>query len=467
MKKTLAVFVAMLGLVASAAVQRHNWFDLEIDSIGSVRTWPADGSDYEAYRCTVTNTAAAAFADGRLVVSADESPMSVCPSKAASVGTNAFATVSAAMRVVPFAADEVPEVPANAKTAVIAVMDGAETNYWVVTGAESPVWTNTHITADTEAPVEVTVTVQQGEDGTTDTSWSFGSNVFSCVVSPAAELHGVRFQGDCELASCWGRSLSENDFVTFYITGVPADVVVSAFDESGEEIARSDSGDYRSVGESQVKLVFSPPEDWVFTDGLRKWSYEVDSLVAGACLPFPVRDDGPGGLHETDYGPENGWMVVTSEDEVEHYATLKDALAGLKASTALQKCYSTVRVRDMYVTDGGRMFVVNGVEFPVRERYHLVDRGALVALINDGEADITSIAEDSEDPTMMLVGSVPESYPGFGYSVLFADEPAFGTDADATAPVPGTGGKLELKAPKGENGRRFYRISITDRMPEE
>ena len=83
-------------------------------------------------------------------------------------------------------------------------------------------------------------------------------------------------------------------------------------------------------------------------------------------------------------------------------------------------------------------------------------------LINDGEADITSVREDETNAALMSIGSVLSTFSGFDYSVIYADDVGFTEGLGETEPVNGDGGKLELKAPKGDAGKRFYRIRITD-----
>lgn len=464
MKKTFAVFVAALGLVASAAEQKHSWFDLDIQDIGATRDWPTDGSDYEAYLCSVTNTAAGQFSSAPNRVCFDtETPMAVVPNDSAPITDVSYALVSVTMKMEPFSESGLPEVPEDAKTAVIAVDSGNVTNFWVAAGAETLFWTNTLIAADLTQDVEAQVLVNFGVSDIV-TQWTFGgARRFVCRAPKVAELQGVSLTGKGELLSCWGDAQAVGELVTFYLEGIPDEVVVTVTTTNGSEIVMSDEGVYSYARGGTLNLDFSLPDGWRFSDGREVWTDVIVGLTEGPYVPFA-----PMGLSAMDFGPTGGWMTVTYEGAVERFADLDDAMAALKDNVALMACYSEVP-HEMTVSEDGRSLTVDGVSKPVGPHYHFQDvGGGLTAkFINEEEADVTSIAEDADDPTAMSVGSVAASYSGFGYSVLFADDPGFTRNVGATEPVRGNGEKLELWAPKGGNGSRFYRIIVTDSFTEE
>ena len=460
MKKTLAVFVALLGISGFAAEQKHSWFDLDIDDVGSTRVWPTDGSDYEAHLCTVINTSAGAFSAERSRIFFDaEEPMTVIPHDVAPITDISYVLVSATIKMEPFLEFDLPDVPEDAKTAVIAVDSGNATNFWVAAGTETLFWTNTQITADVNKAVEVRVSVDFGVSDIV-TQWTFdGSRRFSCRAPKVAELHGVAFLGKGELSSCWGDAQAIGELVSFYLVGVPDEVGVTVTTTNGSELVMSDFGDYKYTRGGRLVLDFSLPDGWRFSDGREVWTEDILSVTDGPYIPFL-----PMGLSQMDFGPLGGWMTVTYDGGVTHFTGLDDALAATKDGIALLSCYSEVP-RAVSVAADGKSLTVDGVTKPARPHCHFDDYGdgMAVLFIDDGEADITSISEDPEDPTMMSIGTVPNTCSGFGYSVLFADDLGFTRNLGVTLPVPGVDGeKVELKAPKGYGGSRFYKIQVVD-----
>ena len=458
MKKSAVILSAVLSTGVFAAEQKHSWFDTDIGEIPSeTRNWPVDGSNYEAYLCHVTNTAAATFADGRLVVNAEE-PMTVVPNEAAMINDFSYARVSAVMKMTPFDVTGVPEVPEGAKTAVIAVASGAETNFWVAAGTETLFWTNTQVSADVTREVGVEISFTYCADGVA-TEWIFdGESRFSCKSIRAAELRGVAFRGVGELSSCWGDAQAYGDLVDFFITGIPEEVIVSVTTTNGTELAKTELGVYRYLSGGTVRLAFALPSGWRYCeDGASVWEDSIVRLAEGGYVPYGGR-----GIFDTDIGPTDYWMSVPWDGPVERFATLDEAMAAMKHYRALESCYSE-SPRVITVAEDGKTITVDGVVKAAKPRYHYVSfDGMPVSMIDEGEAEITSVRENGTDATLMSIGSVPNTFSGFDYSVIYADDVGFTEGLGETEPVRGDGGKLELAAPKGDKGRRFYRISITD-----
>ena len=460
MKASLFLLTAFGAAAVFAVEQKHSWFDLDIgDMPSSTRYWPTDGSNYEAYHCFVTNTAAGVFLDNpnRIAFDAEE-PVSVIPDDVAQIDTVTYAEISVTMeKMEPFGVSDLPEVPEGAKTAAIVVDSGAETNFWVAAGAEGSLcWTNTEVAADIASQVEIKVRISYGS-GETAAHWSFGNQEFTSIIPNVRVLTGVAFRGSCELSSCWADVLTLGRLVDFWIAGIPDDVNVAVTTTNGDELARSDLGSYHYFSGGTVNLAFSLPEGWRYADGALKWQDVIAKLDSGEYVPFGGR-----GIFDTDYGPVGYWMVVPFEGPVQRFAALDDALATQKDYCALMSCYSETP-HEISVADDGKSITVDGVQKTAKSRYHFFSADGMPVLqINEEEAEITSILESAGDLTKMSIGSVLNTFEGFNYSVIFADDVGFTTGCGETEPVPGDGGKLELAAPKGENGQRFYRIRITD-----
>lgn len=457
MKKTLLIIAAFLSLAAGAAEEKHSWFDTDIAEIDGVKKfWPEDGSDYVGYKCVVTNTAAGTFADSRVSFDA-EAPMTVVPDDPASITDISYAKVSATMKMEPFAETDLPAVPAGAKTAAIAVVSEGATNFWVAAGTDELVWTNTCIAADVTKDVTVVVTVAYGVNCVT-TQWSLDGKPFVSKIALVAELHGVDFRGSGQLVECWADAQAYGELVDFYLTGVDKDVIVTVTTTNGSELVMTDLGVYRYASGGTVYLSFTLPEGWKYWDGETEWTDEISPLQEGAYTPLSGR-----GIFDTDIGPEDCWFAVPWSGAAERFATLDEALAALKNNCALMSGYSA-EPREIVVAEDGKSLSVNGEVKPAKPHHHFAEvYGMAATYVDDGEADITSLADDPDDPTIVTVGTIEETWSGFGYSVQFADDPAFTSGLGSTEPVPGVDGeKLELAAPKGEGGSRFYRIQIVE-----
>lgn len=424
--------------------------------------WPEGGGDYLATGCTVTNTSSAAFSDGRIRVDSD-SPLSVVAENPAEITDVYYARVSSTMKFEPFAAGELPPVPAGAKTAVIAVISGADTNFWVAAGVESLSWVDTGVAADLAREVTVEVVVTYGVEYMT-AEWKLDSVPFTCRVARAPVLGGVAFSGRCDISSCWGDVDHFGDLANFFISGVPEEVLVTITTTNGDVIARSGMNDYVYVSGGRLELSFTLPDGWRFIDGATERSDVIDSLDAGGYTPFGGR-----GIMAVEIGPEDGWMLYYDGAEPLLEARfseseLEDAFSAMKDGMVLDWCYSEKDRTFRFNEDGTVSVGDDPRQWAAKPRYHFVDIGIGVPSlsIDEEEATITSISRCDLDESSMSVGSVQNTFSGFGYSVIYADDLGFSEGLGETEPVKGNGGKLELVAPKGDKGGRFYRIRITD-----
>lgn len=474
MKKSVSLFVVIaIAITAFAAEQKHSWFDLDVGEIGinPSRVWPTDGSDYEAYMCVLTNTAAASFADSRISFVADE-PMTVVPEAKAAISDFEYVQVEATVKMEPFLEADVPDVPEGAKTAAIAVISGSATNFWVAAGTDELFWTNTCISADVSEDVNVNIMFNNGADSVV-TKWTFNNNeVFTCKIDKVSELHQVAFQGTGEITSCWGDAEQFGNPVHFYLDNVTKDVIVTVTTTNGDVIAKTGIGDYIYLSGGTVNLSFTVPDGWRFFDGALEWNDVITNLEDGGYVPkFDFGwEEKYEGIADIDVGPVNGWMVQRSgefgSEFVGRFAALDDALAALKDGCGLMACYSESGHTIVIPEDGGAV-EIDGETYSAREHYLYINIGyeespLPMLVIDPEEATITSIKEDETDPTSLSIGSILDTFSGFDYSVIFADDLEFTEDCGETESFKGTGEKLELKAPKGDKGRRFYRIRITD-----
>lgn len=473
MEKLFAIVCVMLAFGAFAAEQKHSWFDMDIGDIGTPsRIWPADGSNYEAHLCVVTNTSLGEYAaDERCIrVHADDDAMSVLPEKAAEIGALRKNCVNAVVRMEPFDANDLPEIPDGAKTAVIAAASGSDTNFWVAAGVEDLGWVDTGVSADVTAEVTVEITFKDSGDALT-TVWTFnGEDQFERTIAKAATLNGVAFTGNGDILDCWGDSEDLGNLATFRIVGFPVDAIaVTVTNSAGEVIELSAAEDYKYLKDETVGITYVITNGWVFTDdgaSIRSESHTISNSVDN----YEYVAMNGRGIRDVDIGPVDGWFVVSPSDEgdlelVGRYATLEEAMDAQKGYTCLKSGYSSTQ-REIVVAEDGKSITINGGDpIPVKDHYQFIpygDTGIPGLLIADGEKRITSIAESSTDPTAMIIGTIENSVPGFSYSVLYADDLYFSVGLGATEPIPGTGKKLELLAPKGDNGKRFYCIDIFD-----
>lgn len=471
MKKSIAITGMMLAFGVFAAEQKHSWFDMDIGDIGTPsRTWPADGSNYEAHLCVVTNTSLGEYvADEQCIrVRAEEDAMSVLPEKAAEIGALRKNCVNAVVRMEPFDANDLPEIPDGAKTAVIAAASGSDTNFWVAAGVEELRWVDTEVSADVTAEVTVKITFKDSGDALT-TVWTFnGVDQFERTIAKAATLNGVAFTGNGDILDCWGDYEDLGNLATFRIVGYPADAIaVTVTNSAGEVIKMSADEDYRYLKDETIGISYVLTNGWVFTDDgavTRSESHTISNAVDN----YEYVAMNGRGIRDVDIGPADGWFVVCPSDEGDlellgRYATLAEALAAQKGYTCLKSGYSS-EAREITVAEDGKSITIDGVVIQVKAHYQFVpfgDTGMPGLLIADGEKRITSFAENPEDSTEMIVGTIENSVPGFSYCVRYADDLDF-MEFEETAPVDGNGEKLKLIAPKGDKGKRFYRIDITD-----
>ena len=481
MKKSLLLLVASLGFSAFAAETVHGWFDTELPKIGGdrqLRFWPTDGSDYEGASCVITNTAAGVYNDGAISFSAEE-PMSVCPymldpvsgirnHNPAAVEGDHYVDIAAFMKMTPFSESDLPEVPEGAKTAVIAVDSGDCTNFWVAAGEDTLYWTNTMIAADVDRTVWVKVQVRTNDLNSTVTEWNLDGRVFSCNVVHLSQLNGVSFTGCGELSDCYADKDLDLRFIDFRIEPLPEMLTLSIVDSLGAPIYPTDIGDYEVLEGREVTVSYLVPDGWLFINGTNVWT-ESFTPVSGPhepCVKYYYGGEGP--ICDYHYGPVDGWMVYYEGPEGQPLLTVRyredelgDALAAMKDGQTLEDYYSE-KDRTFYFNADGSV-TVGDTTCPAKAHYHFVNPGYGVSVeINDGEADITSVREDETDAALMSIGSVLNTFSGFDYSVIYADDVGFTEGLGETEPVNGNGEKLELKAPKGDNGKRFYRIRITD-----
>lgn len=482
MKKSLLLIAALLGFPAFAAETVHGWFDTELPKIGGdrpSRSWPTDGSDYEGASCVITNTAAGVYRDGAVSVSADE-PMAVCPyfqdpvtdersHNPAAVEGEHYVDIAALIKMTPFSESDLPDIPEDAKTAVIAVDSGDCTNYWVAAGADTLYWTNTMIAADLDRAVWVKVQVRTNDLYSTVTEWNLDGSVFSCSVVRLSQVNGVSFTGVGELSDCYADKDLGLRYIDFRIEPLPEMLTLSIVDSLGAPIYPTDIGDYEVLEGRGVTVSYLVPSGWLFIDGSNVWKEtftpESETRVHQPHVKYSYGGEGP--IFDCHFGPVDGWMLYYNGDEgpllsgryIE--SELGDALAAMKDGQILDYFYSE-KERKFHINDNGSLSV-GDTTWPAKEHYHFVNSDYVVSVaINDGEADITSVKEDETDATLMSIGSVLNTFSGFDYSVIYADDVGFTGGLGETEPVKGNGGKLEFKAPKGDKGKRFYRIRITD-----
>ena len=472
MKKLIAAICMMLAFGAFAAEQKHSWFDMDIGDIGtSSRVWPIDGSNYEAHLCVVTNTSLGEYVAGespRIRIQTGDDSMSVLPESTAEIGALRRNCINAVVRMEPYDANDLPEVPEGAKTAVIAVVSGSDTNFWVAAGLDNLSWTNTQVQADVTEDVTVEIVFKDSETALT-TEWKFnGVDEFNCSIAKVAALNGVTFSGSGDIVDCWGDSEDAGNLATFRIVGFPADAIaVTVTNSAGEVIELSAAEDYKYMKDETVGITYVLTNGWVFTDGGASFRSESHTISNSFDNYEYVAMNGRG-IRDVDIGPVDGWFVVSPSENgdlefVGRYATLEAAMSAQKGYTCLMSGYSSAK-REITVADDGKSITINGTQIPVKDHYQFIsyDIGMPGLIIADGEKRITSIAESSTDPTVMIIGTIENSVPSFSYSVFYADDLEFSEDPGATEPIPGTGGKLELVAPKGDKGKRFYCIDITD-----
>ena len=479
MKKALLILSMFAASALTAAEQTHSWFDTELPKIWGerqTRSWPTDGSDYEGFECVITNTAAGEDVDERIVFDA-ERPMAVCPyledhvtggrrANPASVEGDHTVDVFASMKLTPFPVSSLPPVPAGTKAAVIAVDEGEVTNFWVTAGVDELFWTNTLIEADVTRVVNVNVSMRTNDVNSTVTDWTLDRVPFHCEVTKFTQVNGVSFTGRGELANCYGDRDVGVTFVSFWFEPIPEDVIVSVTDAFGAEIPLSSIGDYECREGATVSVVYSLPAGWRFYDGA---TYREESFTVQQGPRKPMYDpEFPevSGIMEADIGPEDGWMLLRigefGPELVGRFARLDDTLATMKDGCGLVQCYSEFG-HLVEVAGDGSGIEVDGETYPAKDHYLYIDFDGLPMLtIDPREAAVVSFGEDPEDPTRMSLGSVEESVPDFSYSVIWADDFFFSEDPGESEPRPGNGGRLELKAPKGDRGGRFYMIRVSD-----
>lgn len=483
MKKSLLLIVAFIGFSAIAAETVHGWFDTELPKINGerpTRFWPTDGSDYDGFECVITNTAAGVCTNGAVAFSADV-PMAVCPylldpvndirnPNPAVVEGEHYVDIAACMKMTPFSDTDLPAVPADAKAAVIAVDSGSATNFWVAAGTETLYWTNTMIAADTDRSVWVKVQIRTNDLNSTTTEWNLDGSRFSCEVVRLSRVNGVSFIGQGELSDCYADRDLGVRYVSFSISPLPEFLTVSIVDAFGEKVEPTAIGDYEVIEGVGVTVSYTLPDGWLFIDGASVWT-ESFTPVTGAhepCVKLPNGIEGP--ICDYHFGPEDGWMLYY--DGIQgplltgryRESEFDEALKAMKDGQILDYYYSEKNREFTFNDDGSISVGTDATQWPAKPHYHYVDHGVGLPLlsIDDGESDVTSIREAPEDSSAMFIGTIQSSYEDFSYSVIYADDPLFLQNLGETEPVRGNGGRLELKAPKGENDRRFYRIRVSD-----
>lgn len=213
-----------LVLAASAAQSTHNWFDTGIggyqDDHGE-SLWPTDGSDYEVLPDLGgqgggiwTSTASATYDTESTCLRIAEGESLKFTANETVALSNVYATVVSELVMTPCPADELPEIPSEAKCGVIAVESGETTNLWVLAldAGGSACWTNTEYSCDLSSPVMLTTVVSNGVDATW-ARYDFNSGDYSQLwkVRAAEELHGVGYVGEAELVSLCG---DHDDLIT-------------------------------------------------------------------------------------------------------------------------------------------------------------------------------------------------------------------------------------------------------------
>lgn len=197
MRKPVLFFGAlMMGWTVwgAAAEQesRVDWFDAGISSYAS---WPADGADYAvADQGVWSNTASATLSGRALAVDAAE-PLTFTAASSKPVSAKPKVTVT--VQFSAYDADDLPEVSAGMKGAVIVVSGTGGTTYWVLASdnEESPrnVWTDTSIAASVDTDVTLSITLDESGNVTYDIGEAFYS---ASIVLPAdAAVSGVRLSG--------------------------------------------------------------------------------------------------------------------------------------------------------------------------------------------------------------------------------------------------------------------------------
>ena len=121
-----------------------------------------------------------------------------------------------------------------------------------------------------------------------------------------------------------------------------------------------------------------------------------------------------------------------------------------------------VAAESVEIAADGRSFTWGGRTYE-KPHYLFVRNGeAVVVRIDPAEAAVQSVDAEGTDDTF-VIGTVLQSVVGFDYSVSYADDLLTQPEGwDRTEPVAGTGGPLELKAPKS-GPQRFYRLVVGDR----
>ena len=123
---------------------------------------------------------------------------------------------------------------------------------------------------------------------------------------------------------------------------------------------------------------------------------------------------------------------------------------------------SGIAAESVEIAADGRSFLWEGKPFSKPHYAFARDGETVVVRIDPAEATITGVDSDGEDGAF-VVTTIPQTVVGFAYSVSHADDlQTQSEDWERTEPIAGTGGPLELKAPK-YGPRRFYRLNVEDR----
>ena len=118
-------------------------------------------------------------------------------------------------------------------------------------------------------------------------------------------------------------------------------------------------------------------------------------------------------------------------------------------------------VESVEIAADGRSFTWGGRTYEKPHYLFARDGETVIVRIDPAEAAVRSMDADGANDTF-VIGTVLQSVVGFDYSVSYADDLLTQPEGwDRTEPVAGTGGPLELKAPKS-GPQRFYRLVVGD-----
>jgi len=173
--KTVAILAALAGLAACASEQP--WFDAKVSTYD---TWPTNSASFGgAWSSNAQDVAV--LVDGKVNFDATVAdPLAFTAETQKTLGTDAK-TVKIASRIdfVPYAANNLPEIPAEAKAGIVVVKDGEKLEYYVVlSDGENNAWTNSAIAASA-ADSEVVISIATNGTGVVGVTYEIGNNRIS------------------------------------------------------------------------------------------------------------------------------------------------------------------------------------------------------------------------------------------------------------------------------------------------